>query len=286
MTHGSKRSGSNYKSTHSDGFAANADIVKGQIDLDVDAFKEGNNRQGIKVAAVQVDIVAHSMGGDLARTMVTGQGYLADDNYHQGVIHKLITIDTPHLGSAFANRLYNSNPLCQFAFGNAGLNVGDAVRDLQTTSVMITTTLQQKIYPLTASTIDGVATAAQAATAVANFNSLGWGFAGNVCPSLLPTGGFAAIFGQDTSDLIVSGRSQRATGLGYNGADPPTTISSGLIHAVDQSLFTNGPDALSNNVQNGAVVRDDTINSQANPKAVIGLLNTPVGTGGFGKLLP
>jgi hypothetical protein len=147
---------------------------------------------------------------------------------------------------------------------------------------MITSTLKQRIFPLRVSPINSVATAAQAATAEANFSMLGWGFAQNVCPSLLPAGGFSTIFGQDTSDLIVSGTSQNATGLGYYGANPPTTISAGLIHSVDTSLFTNGPDALSSDVQNGVVVGVPTVN----PQDVINLLNTPIGAGGFGQLLP
>jgi pimeloyl-ACP methyl ester carboxylesterase len=271
-----------YEDTKGDGFAVNADLVKQEIVQRLDPFTKGSNRQGILVAAVQVDIVAHSMGGDLARTMVTRPNYLSANNYQKGLIHKLITIDTPHLGSEFANRLYNSKQLCKFAWGRSGKKVGDAVRDLQTTSVMITKTLRQKIFPLEASTINGIATPDQAASTQENFQNLKWGLAQAVCPSLLPAGGFAAIFGQDTSDLIVSGKSQEAVGIGYDGGDPPTATSIGLIHTVDSSLFTNGPDALSRNIQNGAVVGVDTVN----PQGVIDLLNTPVGTTGFGALLP
>ena len=272
----------NYQSTNSNGFAANADIVKGQIDQDVYAFKNGNNRQSIKVAAVQADIVAHSMGGNLARTMVTRQDYLGDNNYRKGPIHKLITIDTPHLGSEFANLLYNSNALCQAVFGFSGKKVADAVRDLQTTSAVITTTLRQRIYPIVASTIDGVASSAQAVTAQLNFASLLAVPPVLACLNLLPIGGFSAIFGQDTSDLIVSGTSQKATGLGYNGGNPPTTVSNGLIHSVDPWLFSKGPDALSNDISGFFVVGADTVN----PQNVINLLNTPVEVGGFGSLLP
>jgi hypothetical protein len=271
-----------YEDTNSDGFAVNADSVKQDILNDLFDFTHGKNLQSIAVAAVQVDIVAHSMGGDIARTIVTRPYYLSGNNYQQGLIHKLITIDTPHLGSAFANRLYNSNRLCKFVLGWYGRKVGDAVRDLQTTSVMITTTLKQKIFPLEVSTIDGVATVAQAVIAETNFRNLYLGAGQAVCRSLLPTGGFSSIFGQDTSDLIVSGKSQQAIGLGYYGTDPPSTPSTGTIHAVDPLLFTYGPDALSRNIQNAAYVGVDT----ENPQTVIDLLNTPIGTSGFGALLP
>jgi pimeloyl-ACP methyl ester carboxylesterase len=60
------------------------------------------------VAAVQADVVAHSMGGDITRVMpnattATGQSLFAtQSNYGLGPIHKLITIGTPHQGSPLA----------------------------------------------------------------------------------------------------------------------------------------------------------------------------------------
>jgi hypothetical protein len=255
----------------------------------INLFKTGANRQQVNVAAVQADIVTHSMGGNVARTMVTKTNYLDDENYHQGIIHKLITIDAPHLGSQFANRLYNSSDLCKAAWTyKTGKKIADAVRDLQTTSAMITTTLQQKIFPLRAARINSVATPGQAATVEANFRRINWSLANitigadQICGGLLPASGISSIYGTDTSDLIVSGQSQKAAGLGYNGTDSPTAISNGLIHAVDPTLFNNGPDALSSNIKNGMIVSADT----PNPQAVINLLNSPIDAGWFGQILP
>ncbi len=54
-------------------------------------------------AVVQADVVAHSMGGDIARTMPTLTNFLnGSSNYNLGFIHKLITIGTPHLGTQLA----------------------------------------------------------------------------------------------------------------------------------------------------------------------------------------
>lgn len=62
-------------------------------------------RQGIAVS--QVDIVAHSMGGVLSRLFAEARGnyYKNQENYNQGYINKLITVDTPHKGALFADEL-------------------------------------------------------------------------------------------------------------------------------------------------------------------------------------
>lgn len=163
-------------------------------------------------------------------------------------------------------------------FDRAGNKVGDAIRDMQTGSFMITSVLRQRIYPVPVYTLDGVATAVQAGITQSNMLVLH-----DVCPSLLPTGGFAVVFGNDTSDLIVSGTSQQAVGLAYNGGNPGTTISNGLIHAVAPFLFTKGPDVLSNDIHDVAfVVGANTVN----PQKVILLLNEPVDSGAFINILP
>jgi pimeloyl-ACP methyl ester carboxylesterase len=62
------------------------------------------NRQGW--AAAQADVIGHSMGGLLTRIWTqnrtfygTFQFYQSRLNYYTGNVHKLITIDSPHLGS-------------------------------------------------------------------------------------------------------------------------------------------------------------------------------------------
>jgi PGAP1-like protein len=84
------------------GFSYNASIVFPQITQWIGNFKNGQNPGNMPVAAVQADIVAHSMGGDITRMMPLQSNFLEDNNFKQGNIHKLITIDTPHLGSPLA----------------------------------------------------------------------------------------------------------------------------------------------------------------------------------------
>jgi pimeloyl-ACP methyl ester carboxylesterase len=58
------------------------------------------------IAASQVDIVAHSMGGLMARGFVQQPDYKGKENYMKGSIHRLITIGTPHFGGPLSKFLY------------------------------------------------------------------------------------------------------------------------------------------------------------------------------------
>ena len=61
------------------------------------------------IDASQVDIVAHSMGGLMARGFTQQSGYKNDDNNMKGYIHRLITIGTPHFGGTISrNSLWPS----------------------------------------------------------------------------------------------------------------------------------------------------------------------------------
>jgi pimeloyl-ACP methyl ester carboxylesterase len=59
------------------------------------------------IAASQVDIVSHSMGGLMARGFVQQPDYKGKENYMKGSIHRLITIGTPHFGGPLSKFLYD-----------------------------------------------------------------------------------------------------------------------------------------------------------------------------------
>ena len=44
---------------------------------------------------------------------MTMPSFKANLNYNSGYVHKLITLDTPHAGSAFAEALLSSNMVCR-----------------------------------------------------------------------------------------------------------------------------------------------------------------------------
>ncbi|MFZ0284992.1 MAG: hypothetical protein WAL32_07155 [Terriglobales bacterium] len=94
------------------GFAYNAPLVLKQLAAFVNQFKTGTNPDGIPVAAVQVDIVAHSMGGDITRTFPLVKGFYGNTTFGLGGVHKLITIGTPHWGSPLAPYLLDNNDQC------------------------------------------------------------------------------------------------------------------------------------------------------------------------------
>ena len=90
--------------TSSLGFQFNAKRVLPELDVFINDFKSAKH-----VAAVQVDVIAHSMGGLVARAMPGLAGYYANVTLGAGRLHKLITIDSPHLGTPLASRLISTS---------------------------------------------------------------------------------------------------------------------------------------------------------------------------------
>jgi pimeloyl-ACP methyl ester carboxylesterase len=91
----------------------------------LDAFRATKN-----AAAAQLDFIVHSMGGLISDTMPTLSLFRTPSNYGQGIIHKLITFDTPYQGSPFATGLDQSTLACRLILRGLGAKVGGAVRDL------------------------------------------------------------------------------------------------------------------------------------------------------------
>lgn len=89
------------------GFAYNAPGVLDQITNAVKEF-----RTSVSVAAARVDVIAHSMGGDITRALPQVPAFNSIDSYGQGPIHKVITVGTPHLGSPLAALLLQSANTC------------------------------------------------------------------------------------------------------------------------------------------------------------------------------
>jgi pimeloyl-ACP methyl ester carboxylesterase len=123
------------------GFSYNATSVLLQINTFLTAFKVGSN-----VAAVQADIVAHSMGGNIVRTAVLQGAFKSSKDYDAGPVHKLITIGTPHLGTPLASELLSASNACirneifakhgklafsSVALGSPAISVSGAVGDLE-----------------------------------------------------------------------------------------------------------------------------------------------------------
>jgi pimeloyl-ACP methyl ester carboxylesterase len=134
------------------GFSYNAPNVLSQMSQWLQGFRMGNNGNPahVPVAAAQFDVVAHSMGGNIIRTMPLLRNYLNYSNFGQGFIHKVITIDTPHQGSPVPSVILDASNGCTrrwlaskaglFAFSSvtvAGATTTGAVGDLRSGSPAI-----------------------------------------------------------------------------------------------------------------------------------------------------
>lgn len=262
------------------GFAFNAPNVLAQTDGWIENFKQGENPLGIPAAAVQADLVAHSMGGDIARTMVLQPGFQSDNTFGQGTIHKLITIDTPHLGSPVASQLISpqEDGVCvqpvlaldgKFTFNavlfGGGITDG-AIADLALSSPALLSIANQNQHPVPTAMIAGIYT---------NFSSFFPTLISALCqPSgadplaldLSATRWPTVFFNNGPNDVIVSEASQ------LNGLEGITF--SGYSHSPGaRSIGFPGPTVLD-------------AGDQVIPNAVITLLNTPVTQAIFNLLNP
>ena len=135
------------------GFKLGATTILPQIQNVIKAYKvaalvlAGQGGDSGPIAAVQADVVGHSMGGNVTRTLPQLSEYAAQDTYNLGYVHKLITLDTPHLGAPLAAALLSSSNSCVrstlalvnlYAFNsvtsNSGSFVSGAAGDLATGS--------------------------------------------------------------------------------------------------------------------------------------------------------
>jgi hypothetical protein len=83
---------------------------RGAVVADARKLLEKLRRAGI--AATQVSVVAHSMGGIVSRLDVSDRQLQRPDNFNAGYFFSLITVDTPHWGSRAASVLLDLTHEC------------------------------------------------------------------------------------------------------------------------------------------------------------------------------
>jgi uncharacterized membrane protein len=274
------------------GFQYNASGSLGilsQVQSSIQRFKNGSNPAAVPVAAVQADIVAHSMGGNITRTLPLQQSFLSSNTFGQGPIHKVITINTPHLGTPLATQLLSGNGCVgdllasqgQIAFDNVTLNgrtvtgaVGDLIGDGfgGAMSPWLQNIANPGPHPLPMAVIAGVLNSANLGTLTTNQIAgtirgiCGVLFKNPLAVNLTPLG-WPMEFGQP-SDAIVPLSSQ------LNNLSTCTGCQSfGFVHSGGAEILGfSGPSVLptpSDLSQFPSLVNQI-------PNQVIGLLNTPV----------
>jgi pimeloyl-ACP methyl ester carboxylesterase len=162
------------------------------------------------VAAVQFDLVTHSMGGLISRDMPFSPRFASNSTYGAGLIHKLITIDTPHLGTRFATNIWHDSRACYDFFSRIGKPIAGAVRDMQVSSSLLQRLNGSTgLGPIPTHAIVGIASSQQEEDIRADLWPLR-----NTCLTLgiVNRTGFEAYFGGQ-SDLLVPIASQAPSSL-------------------------------------------------------------------------
>ena len=86
-----------YEATNGARYANNSPRVQGFI---ADGLKAARDKG---FAVTQADVLGHSMGGILTRLHIGSGNFKRPDNFGQGDVRRLITLNTPHAGSTFGN---------------------------------------------------------------------------------------------------------------------------------------------------------------------------------------
>ncbi len=238
------------------GFRYNARTVLQQLNGFINQFKAGTNPANVAVAAIQADIVAHSMGGDITRTLPSLQQFYSTTTFKLGFVHKVVTIATPHWGSPLATRLLQNNNMCvrgvltlsgSPSFLTVTLKDGTVVNggvgDLQGDGFdgglsPALQALQISIpHPLPTALIQGLESQSQLdgldnSSVAESIRILCFG---NYLADHLTSTGWPKIFNQE-SDSIVPALSEVA---GLDGA----TVVQGVIHSSSSELLGFGPPA-------------------------------------------
>lgn len=267
------------------GIIYNAPLVLGDVEGWIDAFKGGNNPVGIPVAAVQADIIAHSMGGDIARAFVLQPTFLAPQTFGSGTIHKLITIDTPHLGSELAADLGSPGEksgcaatllasrhkyvLNTAAIGTGIITFPGAIADLSPGSFALSQIANQSQHLVPTALIAGVDPTFFAPDAIALICSVTGDPLGQAG---LSGTSWSLLFNSQPNDAIVTEVSQ------LNGLISAGDVFSGMVHSPSiewpGGLGFAGPSVLDKDSATGI------------PSTVIKLLNTPITSSTFVFLNP
>ena len=243
------------------------------------------------VAAEQVDVVGHSMGGLIARTLSTVRDF-PDPTTNRGPVHKLISINTPHAGSPFANDLLQASPLCKGFLAFWGQPVGNNVKDLAEESAYLTD-LKRPLRGVPTHVIASRASGFQDVAAMAVL----WALRGIVdkvggpaapliesglCLDVGPDITYSIYF-TGPSDLIVPVDSQLAFGHRYPGRPAtPSTMFDGAIHTA-AFLYPLGPDVLQ---RLGPPLRSSAGSGPNTAARVLQVLNQPVYGPQFDRILP
>jgi PKD repeat protein len=209
-----------------------------------------------RIAATRADFIAHSMGGILARQWVASAGYAGPSNFNAGDFHKLITLDSPHLGARSATYIVGIREetivgrLFSAAMYAAGMPINDgAVDDLEFFSPAIDALGLAEVGSHALAGVGGSEYHGFCSGLTGDFVRIVAFFARETVPELLTT-----IFDTEPNDVVV-------------GLDS----ENGFLPSEATSTPIPGPDGAHFCVTSSGVYTD----------AIVTLLNTPVASDAF-----
>jgi len=238
------------------GFVYNTPNVYNQITAFISQFKSGTNPDSLPVAAVQADIVGHSMGGDMAGALAYVPGFYSNNTFALGLVHKVVTIAAPHWGSPLAVHLLDNNNECvrgilalsgspSFASVTLmnGVTTNGAVFDLQgdgfggSLSPVLKALGGKLAHPLPTALIQGLESQSQLDGLNTSPVALGIRITcfGDYLANHLTSSGWPKVFNQG-SDSIVPALSEVAGLTNF-------TLVNGVIHSASAELLGFGPPA-------------------------------------------
>ena len=257
-----------YELSNGDSFIDNVPKVRKFISDAIHQLRYSN------IAATQADVFGHSMGGLLLRLYSTNEldsyktNFIRRDNFEQGDIHKLITVNTPHYGSQVSTLMvdYDNNETYSGWIGRLFSKYWDkeircmncgAVRDLRPDSEILRLLNSKKVslpvHAFYGVNGDSADSPSGYGTTKRNLIKIG-GLAALKCIDYKPSNLF---FG--TNDAVVSAVSQRGglhddavtIAYGGNGLHSPTVLeyidgvssiqSIELLNAsISDSIFADG----------------------------------------------
>jgi len=239
-----------YRATNADSFSVNLLVPKLAVDQVV-AWERSR-----QVAATRADFIAHSMGGVLARQWIASSAYVSPTNFNAGDIHKLITLDSPHLGAHSADTAAHIRDtvivgrVFSAAMSLAGMPVGDgAVDDLEFFSPAIDSIGLAEVGSHALAGVGGSSFEGFCPGLTGTFIKILAFFSDESVPEMLTT-----IFGDEANDVVV--------GLDSENGFLPSDATSTPIPGTDGVHFC---------VTSSSVYTD----------AIVGLLNTPVTSSAF-----
>jgi pimeloyl-ACP methyl ester carboxylesterase len=249
-------------------FEVAAAKVLPEVLMEISNYKAPGSGREYRIACVQADVVAHSMGGVVVRTASLQRKFRGGATFGDGPVHKLITIGTPHGGSPFAtlaNENANVDCCLRTAFGRCApffrrtlsevfamqgnrIDAG-AIDDLVPGSAA---SLRLASGPPTATHyIVGQSSDEQIRSNEASF----LGVLRRRCPLTTLPASFSdkRLFGDEEHDLIVGAASQ----AGGTAVGPPTSpeisVAENVVHTTVANVLVGPPETASREISDRVV---------------------------------